>query len=88
METDGLTLAYDSHKKESEAHEKLVAVDQSKTTQSWYGRWIWDSLDLPKKERKLVFKLDVSFSLGFRKFGIFYQEFGCVKRQLGFCLRN
>lgn len=35
METDGLTLAYDSHKKESEAHEKLVAVDQSKTTQSW-----------------------------------------------------
>lgn len=42
--------------------------DQSKST--WVGRWLWDTADLDMKERKLLFKVDMSL-LVFASLGYF-----------------
>lgn len=34
-----------------------VVVDQTKQKQSWLG-WLWDTSDLGREERHLLFKLD------------------------------
>lgn len=40
----------------------VQVVDQKRQNQSWYG-YFWDTFDLSKEERRLLFKVDASLLL-------------------------
>lgn len=47
------------HPGDAELHVQVQVVDQAKQGQSWAG-WLWDTADLSRQERRLLFKVDVS----------------------------
>lgn len=48
------------HRREGDAyHAEVRVVDQAKQGQSWLG-WVWDTADLSREERRLLFKVDAS----------------------------
>lgn len=88
------TVAEHVHAADKDGHDLIVeVVDQSRQKQSWVGKFLWDTADLSREERRLLFKVDASLlifaSVGNSSFTPLYDlltPFFFV--QLGYFIKN